>query len=166
MATIRLNWTPGGGSGTYEQFVYRKFGVNSYILLATLSDVATTYDDTTASSNVLYTYKITNSCTDDETSDSEEVMADKLVCPTIGISSTGNTIVLTLGALSGDVNYSEIKVYNHLGILVDTTSASGQSSQTVNIIDLNYNAYYSVAIKITDGYFFKWCTASVTTEED
>lgn len=166
MATIRLNWTPGGGLGTYEQLVYRKSGVDSYVLIATLSDSATTYDDTTAVINTLYTYKITNSCVEDETSDSTEVLADKLVCPSLLAVATGNAITLTLGALTGDVEYSDIKVYNHLGVLVDQGSGSGQISQTVVFSDLDYNSYYSFAIKITDGTFFKWCTVSTTTEAD
>lgn len=160
MATIVLNWTPAGGTNSTSQIVQRKTVGGTFINLATLSNSANTYTDTTALDNIVYLYQIVTMCSLGGPIDTVDVQVVKITCPTITPTVTGNSVSIALAALTGtSVNYQSISL-SVGGSNVFTQSLTGQASQTVTVPSLSYSTTYTYIVTLSAGSSTKTCTGT------
>ena len=162
MATINLSWTPSNDANSTGQKVQRKSGAGSFADIGTiLSASASSYSDTTAIDNVLYTYQIVNICVVGGPTDSMEVQAGKAVCPEIGEIVNGNEVSLSFPTLFDDLSYAgNITIDNAIGSYSSGNSQSGQVLTFTGVYDTTYNYTFSVAV----GTNIASCSGSVTTD--
>lgn len=165
MATINLSWTPGSGANVTGQLVQRRTGGGAWTTIATLNSTASTYSDTTASDNTVYDYQIITNCEVGGPVDSSDASAIKFVCPTIVATVTDNDVEIALPALTGDIEYSSIEVFE-AGTSVFSQGVSGQSAQNINVNNLNYSTTYSYIVTLTAGGFTHECTRDFTIEAE
>lgn len=162
MATINLTWTPVNDANSTGQKVQRKSGAGTFADISSiLSASASTYSDTTALDNVLYTYQIVNLCTEGGPTDSTDVQAGKAVCPTVGELVEGTNVTLTFPNLTGDVIYS------------GDVNIDGQSPYNVNEgptgfelqFQGNYGVTYNYSFTVAVGSNVANCSGSVTIND-
>lgn len=163
MATIRLVWTPGSSITSTGQLIKRKNGIGAFTTIDTVSSVVNIYDDSTASNNVLYTYKVTNQCVTGSTVDSDLIQVSNITCPIITLTPGSTTIIVDLPILTGDVEYVSIVLYNGLGVVVSTQAISGQSTVHHTFTGLTSSTYYTGIVVLSDGVFTKNCSFSTNT---
>lgn len=164
MATVNLTWTPASGGNSTGQQVQRKTSTTNFAIIATLGAAASSYSDTTAQDNVLYTYQIVNLCEFGGIIDSSDVTAAKVVCP-VGITATvtSNDVTVSLPSLANDVVYDNISVApSGGGANVFTQTLSGQAAQTININDLAWNSSFVVTVRVRVGTYTLNCTVNAT----
>jgi hypothetical protein len=161
MATINLTWTPAGGPNSTGQKVQRKSGAGLFADISSiLTANASTYSDTTAVNNVLYTYQIVNLCTVGGPEDSADVQAGKAVCPDITETVEGNAVELSFPTLSGNAVYQgNIVIDNGIGSYSSGNAQTGQLISFEGLYNTTYNYNYSVAV----GTNVASCSGSVTT---
>lgn len=161
MATINLSWTPANDANSTGQKVQRKSGAGLFADIGSLlSASASTYSDTTALDNVLYTYQIVNICAVGGPEDSADVQAGKAVCPTIGETVEGRAVELVFPTLSGNAVYiGDIIIDGAIGTYSSGNSQLGQTISFEGLYSTTYNYDYSVAV----GTNIADCSGSVTT---
>jgi len=161
MATINLSWTPANDSNSTGQRVQRKSGAGAFADIGSLlSPSASTYSDTTAVDNVLYTYQIVNLCTVGGPEDSADVQAGKAVCPEIGETVNGNDVSLSFPTLSDNLVYSgNIVIDNAIGSYSSGNAQTGQVLTFTGEYNTTYNYTFSVAV----GTNIASCSGSVVT---
>lgn len=161
MATINLTWTPVNDANSLGQQVQRKSGAGSFADIgAPLSVSASTYSDTTALDNVLYTYQVVNICKTGGPTDSTDVQAGKAICPEIGEIVNGNEVSLSFPTLFDDLVYSgNIVIDNAIGSYSSGNAQPGQVLTFTGLYDTTYNYTFSVAV----GTNIASCSGSITT---
>lgn len=145
MASFTLNWTPAGGQTTTAQRVQRKSGGGAFATIVTLGTAASTYTDTTASDNILYTYQIVNVCTNGEV-DSSDVLICNPTCPTVTEVVSGTGVELSFPSLSGNTVYTGNVTFSG-GVAAQATSgnANGFSLGFTGAYGTTYTYTYTVS---------------------
>lgn len=147
MATINLSWTPVNDANSAGQKVQRKSGGGAFAdISSTLSASASTYSDTTAVDNVLYTYQIVNLCEFGGPADSLDVQAGKAVCPTVSESVVDLAVTLTFPVLSGDAVYQGNVEVEGIGGFPTTESREGFVVSFDGAFSNTYQYNYTVAV--------------------
>lgn len=148
MATINLSWTPAGGSNSTSQKVQRKSGAGVFADIATLPATDSTYSDTTAVENVLYTYQIVNICTYGGPTDSGDVSKGVPVCPAVEGTVIENSVTLSYPGLSGDAIYGDMLTVVDIGEFPTGASSDGFAHSFSGDFGTTYN--YSVTVSVGD----------------
>jgi hypothetical protein len=159
MATINLTWTPAGGTNSTGQKVQRKSGGSAFADIATLSASASTYSDTTAVNNVLYTYQILNICAYGGPTDSGDVSKGVPLCPTVERTVAENFVTLSFPGLSGDAIYTGTVEVVGIGSFDSSGTNAGFTVQ----FDGEFSATYNYSFSISVGDETIPCGGSVTT---
>jgi hypothetical protein len=145
MATINLTWTPAGGANSTGQKVQRRSGGSAFADIATLSASASSYSDTTAVDNVLYTYQIVNICEYGGPTDSSDVSKGVPVCPTVEETVAGRSVTLSFPGLSGDAVYTGTIEVEGIGSF-DAGENSGFPIQFDGVYGQSYNYSFSISV--------------------
>ena len=148
MATINLSWTPAGGSNSISQKVQRKSGAGAFADIATLPATDSTYSDTTAVDNVLYTYQIVNICTYGGPTDSGDVSKGVPVCPSVEETVVENSVTLSYPGLSGDARYGDTLTVVGIGEFPTSASSEGFAHSFNGEFGTTYE--YSVTVSVGD----------------
>lgn len=158
MASFTLNWTPAGGQTTTAQRVQRKSGGGAFATIATLGTADSSYTDTTASDNVLYTYQIVNVCTNGEV-DSSDVLICNPTCPTVTEVVSGTGVELSFPSLPGNTVYTGNVTFTG-GIAAQATSGNANG---FNIAFTGaYGTTYTYSYTVSCGGFQISCSDTVT----
>ena len=144
MATINLSWTPAGGANSTGQKVQRKSGGSAFADIASLSASASTYSDTTAVNNILYTYQIVNICTYGGPTDSGDVSKGVPLCPTVEETVAENFVTLSFPGLSGDATYTGTVEVQGVGTY--DASNDGFTVQFDGEFGQTYNYSFSISV--------------------
>ena len=101
---ISLTWTPSldntGGTGLAGYVIYRADSSQNYLIIDTVSPLATAYSDTTASGSTTYTYKVVAFDVAHNFSVASNISAP-VTTPTVTYSVSGNIALSTGGGLAG-----------------------------------------------------------------
>lgn len=146
MATINLAWTPAGGANSTGQKVQRKSGGSAFADIASLSAIASTYSDTTAVDNVLYTYQILNICEFGGPTDSGDVAKGVPVCPTVERTVADRSVTLSFPGLSGDAIYIGSVEVQGIGTFDTSGTNIGFAVEFVGEFSQTYNYSFSIAV--------------------
>lgn len=147
MATINLSWTPSNDANSTGQRVQRKSGAGSFADIGSiLSASASTYSDTTAVDNVLYTYQIVNICAVGGPTDSTDVQAGKAVCPTVSEGVVGTAVTLTFPTLTGNAVYQGNVDVTGIGLFPSGNTAAGFVVNFNGAYSNTYQYNYSVVV--------------------
>lgn len=158
MATINLSWTPAGGANSTGQKVQRRSGGAAFADIASLSVSASTYSDTTAVDNVLYTYQIINLCVYGGPTDSADVSKGVPVCPPVEHGMSENNVVLYFPTLSGDATYTGTVELPGIG----SFSSSGTKAAFTVEFSGEFGGSYNYSFSISVGDETVPCGGSVT----
>lgn len=158
MATINLSWVPAGGTNSIGQKVQRRSGGSAFADIATLSASASTYSDTTAVDNVLYTYQIVNICEVGGPVDSGDVLKGVPVCPTVEETVDRTSVTLSFPGLSGDAIYNDTVEVDGIG----TYPTSGTNGGFTVSFDGSYSQTYNYTFSVSVGDETAICNGSVT----
>lgn len=146
MATINLSWTPAGGANSTGQKVQRKSGGSAFADIASLSASASTYSDTTAVDNVLYTYQILNICEFGGPTDSGDVAKGVPVCPTVERTVADRSVTLSFPGLSGDAIYIGSVEVQGIGTFDTSGTNGGFTVQFDGEFGQTYNYSFSISV--------------------
>jgi hypothetical protein len=146
MATINLTWTPAGGTNSTGQKVQRKSGGSAFADIATLSASASTYSDTTAVNNVLYTYQILNICEYGGPTDSSDVSKGVPLCPTVEETVSERSVTLSFPGLSGDATYTGTVEVEGIGSYDSSGTNEGFTVQFDGTFGQSYNYSFSITV--------------------
>lgn len=164
MATITLTWTPAGGANSTGQQVQRKTGAGAFATIATLSASANTYADTSASDNTYYTYQIVTVCTQGGPTESTDVSAIKILCPTVDVTLTAN-----LTANTADLSFPALAAgltYNSVTLMQGSTTIGTQLINTAgpsvkSFSNLSFGTTYTYNYSVTSNGVTKNCSGEI-----
>lgn len=164
MATITLTWTPAGGANSTGQQVQRKTGAGAFATIATIGAATATYADTTASDNTYYTYQILTICAQGGPTDSADVSAIKILCPTVTVTLTPgfstSTADLSFPTLAAGLTYNSVTLMQ--GVTTIGTQLINTGGPAVkSFSNLTFGTTYTYNYSITSNGVTKNCSGQI-----
>lgn len=164
MATITLTWTPAPGANTTGQQIQRKTGAAAFATIATVSGTANTYVDTTALDNTYYTYQIVTICATGGPTESADVSAIKILCPTVDVTLTpnftANTADLSFPALAAGLTYNSVTLMQG-ATTIGTQLINSGGPVVKSFSNLAFSTTYTYNYSITSNGVTKNCSGEI-----
>jgi Fibronectin type III domain len=149
--TASIAWTPGDVTGS-QTIEYKLHTSPSFIFFGSVAPTVTTASIPGLSANVTYDFRITDVCASGSTSTSIQQTGIQISCPTVSVTPSQNSVLVSFPPLGGDITQYRVLLLNSVGnSTIASRSLGGPFSNPITVTFDNLTPGTSYNIQVQPG---------------
>lgn len=160
---VTLNWTVGAGA-TSQNVQYKLATDGSWTTFSTVGGSVTSETVTGLSDNYIYDFRVVTVCTGGTPAGSSSTQQINFICPSVGLTSTDNSVSYSFLELGGSVTEYTVKLFAADGVTeLGSQTPSGTTTRSGTFTGLSASTTYKVLVIATAGSFTSSCSQNTVT---